>query len=98
LPGYDMLRELYVLSNPHNGQFPALVAAIRPRLYGRALFPCELEKFELRPDDRVLLNVEARLQRVLPLASWDASAPRVWESGAIQLRAPSPGARLPSPE
>lgn len=86
LVAFDVQMEMLALLNAHNGQRDAVLRAISPRLYGEAVWVCELARRSPPPRALFALNQDARIQRYFPRALWDAHTQLLASFGTIEVR------------
>ncbi len=93
----DQLHELTALANPHNGQRPALLHALREGFYGTPVLPDELSPAAVPAGSIFVLRDDPRLALVMPAELWSPWLEPVHADVGTTLvvRAASPTRRLP---
>lgn len=97
LPHHDVLYELYVLSDHHNGQYREIMDAMKPHLYGGAVWPCSVGP--LSPSDRFVLAGGPREDALFPPTYWERHTTEEKRLRGLVVRRPRPGVEwLPTPD
>lgn len=79
MAGEDLTRELFLLTNPHNGQQERLYRLGRAEVYGKTMV-APIDPNAIPPGALFLLRVESRLPLLLPDATWQGRSDVIEES------------------